>query len=191
MPDSAEQLQRIYLAGFELQTFERYPKCIGVVRDGCVALLVPGVDGLQILGTPGWRMGEVMGVLTEREGRKVFQAKSEVVEATPERLARLYTEFPNFGSKALPKFWVSPPEYLELRRDLKSWESIEGWRVSGANVAGGNEPARVTISSVTGGLLSQLGVQPVHGRILTPQDDVPGAPRAAVLAYGFWKRAAS
>ena len=89
MPDSAEQLQRIYLAGFELQTFERYPKCIGVMRDNCVALLVAGVDGLQVLGTPGWRMGEVMGVLTEREGRKVFQAKSEVVEATPERLAIL------------------------------------------------------------------------------------------------------
>jgi hypothetical protein len=87
MPDSAEQLQRLYLAGFELLTFERYPKCIGVMRESCVALLVPGVDGLQILGTPGWRMGEVMGVLTEREGRKVFQAKSEVVEATPERLA--------------------------------------------------------------------------------------------------------
>ena len=89
MPDSAEQLQRIYLAGFELQTFERYPKCIGVMRDNCVALLVPGVDGLQILGTPGWRMGELMGVLTEREGRRVFQAKSEIVEATPERLALL------------------------------------------------------------------------------------------------------
>src|SRR5271169_2457657 len=89
MPDSAEQLQRLYLAGFELQTFERYPKCIGVIRDHCVALLVPGVDGLQILGTPGWRMGEVMGVLTEREGRKVFQAKSEVLEATAERLAIL------------------------------------------------------------------------------------------------------
>ena len=87
--DPAEQLQRIYLAGFELQTFERYPKCIGVMRDQCVALLVPGVDGLQILGTPGWRMGEVMGVLTEREGRKAFQAKSETVEATPERLETL------------------------------------------------------------------------------------------------------
>jgi hypothetical protein len=89
MPDSAEQLQRLYLAGFELQIFERYPKCVGALRDGCVALLVPGVDGLQILGAPGWRMGEVMGVLTEREERRVFQAKSEIVEATPERLAIL------------------------------------------------------------------------------------------------------
>jgi hypothetical protein len=87
--DSAEQLQKIYLAGFELQTFDRYPKCIGVVRDNCVALLVPGVDGLQVLGTPGWRMGEVMGVLTEREGRQVFQAKAEIVEATPERIESL------------------------------------------------------------------------------------------------------
>jgi hypothetical protein len=89
MPDSAEQLQRLYLAGFQLQTFERYPKCIGVVRENCVALLVPGVDGLQILGAPGWRMGEVMGVLTEKEGRKVFQAKNEIVEATAERMALL------------------------------------------------------------------------------------------------------
>jgi hypothetical protein len=87
--DSAEQLQRIYVAGFELQTFDRYPKCIGVIRDNCIALLVPGVDGLQILGIPGWRMGEVMGVLTEREGRQVFQAKSEIEEATRERLETL------------------------------------------------------------------------------------------------------
>jgi hypothetical protein len=89
MPDSAEQLQRLYVAGFELQTFERYPKCVAVLRDNCIALLVPGLDGVQILGTPGWRMGEVMGVLTEREGRQIFQAKDEVVEATPERLAAI------------------------------------------------------------------------------------------------------
>jgi hypothetical protein len=84
--DPAEQLQRIYLAGFELQTFDRFPKCIGVVRDGCIALLVPGVDGLQILGTPGWRMGEAIGMLVEKNGRQVFQNKQEMVEATPERL---------------------------------------------------------------------------------------------------------
>lgn len=89
MPDSAEQLQQIYVAGFELQTFDRFPKCIGVVRDQCVALLVPGVDGLQILGTPGWRLGESIGVLTEVGGKRVFQAKENIVDATPERLETL------------------------------------------------------------------------------------------------------
>ncbi len=87
--DSAEQLQKIYLAGFELQTFDRYPRAIGAIRDGCIALLEPTPEGLRMIGTPGWRMGEVLGVLIEREGRQVFQAKDQIEEATPERLHTL------------------------------------------------------------------------------------------------------
>jgi hypothetical protein len=87
--DPAEQLQRLYLAGFELQTFERYANSVGVIRDGCIALLRATPVGLEIIGTPGWRMGELMGVLVEKDGRQVFQAKSETVEATPERLEAL------------------------------------------------------------------------------------------------------
>jgi hypothetical protein len=89
MPDPAEQLQQIYVAGFELKVFDRFPKCVGVVRDHCIALLVPGVNGLQMLGTPGWQMGEAMGVLVETGGRWVFQAKQDIIEATPERLEAL------------------------------------------------------------------------------------------------------
>lgn len=89
MPDPAEQLQRIYLAGFDVQVFERYPNTVGIMRHGCIALLRPSPNGLEVIGSPGWRMGEVMGVLVEREGRQVFQAKSDVIEATPERLDAL------------------------------------------------------------------------------------------------------
>ena len=77
------------MAGFELKVLDRFPKCVGVVRDNCIALLVPSVDGLQMLGTPGWLMGEAMGVLVETGGRRVFQSKQEIVEATPERLDAL------------------------------------------------------------------------------------------------------
>jgi hypothetical protein len=77
------------MAGFEVEVFDRFPKCVGVVRGGCIALLVPGVDGFQMLGVPGWRMGEAIGVLVEAGGRKVFQAKQEILEATPERLETL------------------------------------------------------------------------------------------------------
>jgi len=87
--DSAEQLQRIYLAGFELQTFDRYPNAVGVMRDCCIALFRSTPNGLEMVGAPGWRMGEVLGVLVEKDGRQVFQAKSETVEATPERLELL------------------------------------------------------------------------------------------------------
>lgn len=86
MPDPAEQLQRIYLAGFQLETFERFPKAIGVVRENVIALLEATPEGLRMIGTPGWRMGEAIGVLIQMGGRQVFQCKQEMVEATPERL---------------------------------------------------------------------------------------------------------
>ena len=87
--DPAEQLQRLYAAGFNLETFERYPNAVGVVRDGAIALLAVTPSGLSMIGTPGWRMGEVMGVLVEKDGRQIFQAKGEVLEGTPERLETL------------------------------------------------------------------------------------------------------
>ena len=98
--DPAEQLQRIHAAGFNLETFERYPNAVGVLRDGSIALLAPTPSGLTMIGTPGWRMGEVMGVLVEKEGRRVFQAKAEVVEATPERL-EAYRRFREYLERLL------------------------------------------------------------------------------------------
>ncbi len=89
MADPAEQLQRLYLAGFTLETFDRYPNAVGVVRDGAIALLAVTPAGLSMIGIPGWQMGEVMGVLVEKEGRQVFQAKEQLLEATADRLETL------------------------------------------------------------------------------------------------------
>ena len=87
--DPSQQLARLYQAGFDIQTFERFPRAVGEVRDNCVALLEATPEGLKIATTPGWRMGESIGVLVEQGERQVFQHKSETVEATPERLETL------------------------------------------------------------------------------------------------------
>jgi hypothetical protein len=85
-----EQLQRLYMAGFELQTFERFPQAIGVIKNGYIAFLIPGgPEGLQILGNVGRRMGESLGPLVERAGRQVFLHKDEIIEATPEMIEGL------------------------------------------------------------------------------------------------------
>jgi hypothetical protein len=89
VPDPAKQLQAIYLAGFEIENFERFPNTVGVIKGHCIALVQPTPAGLKLIGRPGWKMGEVLGVLVEQAGRKVFQAKSELVEATEERLGEL------------------------------------------------------------------------------------------------------
>jgi hypothetical protein len=85
----ADQIRRLHDSGFTLENFERYPRHLAAIRDNCIALLEATPTGLKMTGVPGWHMGELMGVLVEKGGRKVFQAKTEIVEATAERLEAL------------------------------------------------------------------------------------------------------
>src|SRR6185437_14890792 len=72
----------------------------------------------------------------------------------PQQLARIYSEFPTFPNGGLHRFWLSGPEYLELRGSARSWSAIEAWSSDGANLSGGSRPMRIQAASVTGGLLA-------------------------------------
>ncbi|MBZ5726140.1 MAG: ABC transporter permease [Acidobacteriia bacterium] len=105
------------------------------------------------------------------------------------RLLRVFTEFPTFPNGGLRHFWVSPPEYLDLRRDATSFDALEAWATQGVNLAGAAEPVRATASYVTGGMFQMLGVSPAAGRVLSLDDDRPNVPLTAVLSYNLWQRA--
>jgi len=107
----------------------------------------------------------------------------------PERLVRLYTEFIGVGEGASHRFWFSAPEWLDLRRDARSFTSLDAWINGGANLTGGVEPIRVTASFISGGLLPTLGVSPIRGRLINDHDDLPTSPVTAVISYGLWRRA--
>ncbi len=63
---------------------ERY---LSVEKNGFVAVLEPAGGGFQIFGQIGYWMGEGMGVLVERQGRKMFVWHQQSVPATDELLA--------------------------------------------------------------------------------------------------------
>ncbi|HEX3119298.1 MAG TPA: ABC transporter permease, partial [Candidatus Acidoferrum sp.] len=105
----------------------------------------------------------------------------------PEQLVRVYTEFPTFPNGGLPRFWTSAPEFFDLRKDTNSWATLDAWAVSGTNLGGKTQPVRVTAAYVSGTLMETLGVSPVMGRLITPADDVTGAPLVADISYGTWK----
>jgi predicted permease len=105
----------------------------------------------------------------------------------PEQLIRVYTEFPTFPNGGLPRFWTSAAEFFDLRRDTRSWASLDAWSVSGTNLGGKNQPVRITAAFVSGGVLESLGVAPVAGRLISPSDDMPGAPLVADISYGTWR----
>jgi len=106
-----------------------------------------------------------------------------------QRLVRIYTEFPTMPNGGFRKFWVSAPEFAEVKRDAKQWEAIEAWTTGGGiNLSGTNEPVRVTSSSVSGGLFDTLGIAPHRGRFIKPEDDNPGSNLVVVISYGAWQR---
>jgi predicted permease len=104
-------------------------------------------------------------------------------------LVRIFSEFPTFPNGGLRRFWISGPEYLELKRDLRSFSAIETWVPAGVNLAGEAEPVRANAAFVSAGMLSMLGVHPLMGRLFQESDDRPGVPRTAVLSYALWQRA--
>jgi hypothetical protein len=77
----------------------------------------------------------------------------------PERLVRLYTEFPTFPNGGLRRFAVSPPEFLEMRDTLRSYEHLDAWQVIGVNLITTQEPMRITATLVSGTLFDSLGVR--------------------------------
>ncbi len=107
--------------------------------------------------------------------------------AHPERLIRVYTEFPTFPNGGLHRFWTSGPEFLDLRRDTHSWASLDAWITGGANLAGKTQPVRVPAAYLSGGLLETLAVAPFAGRLISQTDDVPGAQVVADISYGTWQ----
>src|SRR5437773_1895590 len=58
---------------------------------------------------------------------------------------------------------------------------------SGANLTGAGEPVRVTVTNVTTGLFSMLGVQPVAGRAFLPEEGKQGQEHMAVLSETLWR----
>ena len=51
------------------------------------------------------------------------------------------------------------------------------------------EPTRLSYAGVSGSFFDTLGAQPLLGRVLVPDDDVPNAESVAVMSHGLWVEA--
>jgi len=104
------------------------------------------------------------------------------------RLVRIYTEFPGFPNGGLHKFWVSDSEVFDLQKSAKSFDLIGASATVGVNLGGLNRPTRATATAVSAEVPAMLRVQPLKGRLISKQDDAPGAPPVLMLSYGVWQR---
>ncbi len=104
--------------------------------------------------------------------------------ANSDRLVYVYSQFPTMDFN---EFWVSPPEYRELQQRTRTLSSIGAWRTTRVNIAGTENPQRVTAAYVTSEFFTTLGVNPVMGRAFNHQEDMDDAD-VVVISHGLWQR---
>src|SRR5690349_2408575 len=83
---------------------------------------------------------------------------------------------------------VSPANYLDWRAQTRSFTDVAAAEYWSVNLAGTDEPERVTGLRLSSGMLPMLGVRPLLGRVFTTQEEVVGNEHVAVISYGLWQR---
>jgi MacB-like periplasmic core domain len=85
------------------------------------------------------------------------------------------------------KFFTTPPEWQEWRRDNTVFTDIAASQPGDASLSNEGEPEQLPARKVSANFWSVLGVQPLLGRVFTEDEDVRAAP-VAVISYGLWQR---
>ncbi len=81
----------------------------------------------------------------------------------------------------------SVPEIQDLKASVKTLTEFGDFSTIGFTMVGLGDPREVRAGVVGGSYFEVMGLHPVLGRLLGPQDDGPNAAGACVLTYRFWK----
>src|SRR3982074_3295870 len=83
----------------------------------------------------------------------------------------------------------SVPEIQDLRASVKTLSEFGDFSAFGFTMIGLGEPREVQGGVVGGNYFDVMGLHPVLGRLIGPEDDGPKAAGAVVLTYRFWTTA--
>src|SRR5882724_1693928 len=100
----------------------------------------------------------------------------------PDRVVAVYQKTGTFERSS-----VSYLNYLDWKKESRSFASLAAFRSDNYNLTGMGEPQRVHIHMVSAEFLTVLGVPPIAGRDFRAEEDVPGAAPVAILGDGLWK----
>ncbi len=103
--------------------------------------------------------------------------------AEPDRLVALFSRGPDYDRAS-----ISYPNFLDWVRENRSFSALAAYRPNDFNLTGMGEPERVPAEMVSASFFPLLGVQPVLGRTLLPEEDQIGARPVVLISGGLWKR---
>src|SRR4051812_38774318 len=110
-----------------------------------------------------------------------------LVNRDEDRLIYIRQSAPGLGGDDNAAFSV--PEIQDLRASVRSLSAFGDFSTIGFTMIGLGQPREVQAGVVSGNYFDVMGLHPVLGRLIGPQDDGPNAAGAVVLTYRFWATA--
>ena len=107
--------------------------------------------------------------------------------SNPAGLIKVWTRFTGIGAPN-DQNWVSAPEFRDLQQLNRSFSDLAAIGSGSINLGVKGSPQRVVGASVSPGLFSMLGAQPLLGRTFLAEEAQPGRDHEVVLSYGLWRR---
>jgi len=83
---------------------------------------------------------------------------------------------------------ASPNEFNFWRQQTQVAQDVSAFTFNVTNLTGEGTPEQIQMTRASADFFRLLGADMVRGRSYTHEEDLPKAPKTAVLAYGFWQR---
>lgn len=137
-----------------------------------------------LLRSPGFAVAAIATLaLGVGANTAIFSAVDEVLlrplpVPQADRLAAVY----RFNPKTSKYLSSSYPEYEDLRRESRSFESLAAYVRLQFNVSAAGHAERVPVEAVSGNYFAMLKLAPLAGRVLDADDDA-----AVLLGEEFWR----
>jgi predicted permease len=100
---------------------------------------------------------------------------------------RLVFVFENNPGIGLPRASVSMPNYLDWKKQARSFEQLALGSGGTATLTGGGEPRSVARLRTSHNVLELVRERPALGRGFTAEEDRPGGPAVAMISYELWQ----
>src|SRR3981189_3497806 len=82
---------------------------------------------------------------------------------------------------------TAPADFLDWRKEARSFEQLAAAQYWGANITGAEKPEWVLGLQVSANMFDLLGVAPFRGRTFLPEDERAGNERVLVISHRLWR----
>ena len=104
----------------------------------------------------------------------------------PDQLVAVHNRFAQLPLARLP---TSAFDYLDLREHRELFSDVGLYYFLDLNHTGVERPEKVNAVTATSSLFRTLGVQPIIGRVFTPEEERYNGPHALILSEPYWQSA--